>query len=50
MAVPYAFQPIVQGNNSASPYGLQPLLQQAGLWDGFTNMPALMGDRPRGLC
>ncbi len=46
--VPYQFQPIVQGSSNASPWGLQPLLQQAGLWDGFTNMPQLMGDRPRG--
>jgi len=46
--VPYQFQPIVQGSSNASPWGIQPLLQQAGLWDGFTNMPANMGDRPRG--
>lgn len=44
----YDFQPIVQGSGNADPYGLQVLLQRAGLWDGFTNMPANMGDRPRG--
>lgn len=44
----YDFRPIVQGSGNADPYGLQALLQQAGLWDGFTNMPANMGDRPRG--